>query len=313
MSPLPAWLETPPPTLALAIDASGVVAVVARPGSQSPVVDAAGRAAVPAGAVHAALTGPNILQPEPVVAAVRQALTQVGGRHRRCALVVPDTVARVTLLRFEHVPAQARDLEQLVRLQLRKALPFPVEQAQVSIVPGHGSDEGQEFLVVAARADVIEAYEAVCAAAGLHAGTVDLATLNVINAVLLSDASTAAGDWLLVHVGADYSSLAIVRGGHVIFFRTRPADAEEPLVDVVHQTRMYFEDRLEGRGFARVLLAGGGDAAERSRLTSELGERLGMTVEPVRLTRRAAGGPRDGGVDASGDLAAPFGLVARAW
>jgi Tfp pilus assembly PilM family ATPase len=312
MSPLPAWLETPPPTLALAIDARGVAAVVARPGGSSPVLDAASRVALPAGAVQASLTGPNVLQPEPVIAAVRQAVGQVSGRHRRCALVLPDTVARVSLLRFAHLPAQARDLEQLVRLQLRKALPFPVEQAQLAIVPGHTGGAGHELVVVAARRDVIEAYEQVCAEAGLHAGTVDLATLNIVNAVLLTNAAAARGDWLLVHVGADCSSLAIVRDGYVIFFRTRPADADEPLADVVHQTRMYFEDRLAGQGFARVLLAGGGAAAERSRLTAELSERLGIVVEPVRLGREVAGSVQAGGSEAGGDLAAPYGVVARA-
>lgn len=313
MSPLPAWLETPPPTLALAIDARAVVAVVAQPGSEALAVDAVGTAPVPAGAVQPSLTGPNILQPAPVAAAVREAVTQVGGRHRRCALVVPDTVARVTLLRFEQLPAQARDLEQLVRFQLRKALPFPVEQAQVAIVPGHSDATGHELVVVAAQRDVIEAYEAVCAEAGLHAGTVDVATLNVVNAVLLGDPAAATGDWLLVHVGADYSSLAIVRDGDVIFFRTRPADADEALVDVVHQTRMYFEDRLAGQGFGRVLLAGGADAAERARLTTELGDRLGIVVQPVRLPRGSGRSATGSDADADSGLAAPLGLVARAW
>jgi len=238
----------------------------------------------------------------------------VGGRHRRCALVIPDTTARVTLLRFEQVPAQARDLEQLIRLQLRKALPFAVEDAQLAIVPGHADASGHEFVVVAARRDVVAGYEAVCAAAGLHAGTVDLATLNVVNAVLLGDASAASGDWLLVHVGADYSSLAIVRDGHIIFFRTRPADAEEALVDVVHQTRMYFEDRLAGQGFARVYLAGG-DAAARDRLQGELGRRLGVAVQFVDVTRQgaAASGLSTSSSVSGADLAAPVGLLARAW
>lgn len=314
MSPLPAWLETPPPTLALAIDADRVVALVASRDGATASVEATAEVRLPAGAIVPSLTGPNVMAREPVVTAIRQAVAQVGGRHRRCALVVADTVAKVTLLRFEQVPAQARDLEQLIRLQLRKALPFPVEQAQVSIVPGYVDASGHEFVVVAARREVVEAYEAACAAAGLHAGTIDLATLNVVNAVLLADGDGAAGgDWLLVHVGADYSSLAIVRDGHVIFFRTRPADAVEQLVDVVHQTRMYFEDRLAGRGFARVLLAGA-DAAGRTRLADDIEARLGVAVRPVDVSRAVAMGPRAVAAAAGGaDLAAPIGVVARTW
>ncbi len=315
MSPLPAWLHSPPPTLALDIDARRVTAVVARRTGEARRVEAYASTALPPGAVVPSLTAPNVLQPEVVVAAIRRVLEQVGGRHRRCALVVPDTVAKVTLLRFEEVPANPRDLEQLIRLQLRKALPFPVEQGQLATIAGLRHDDGHEFLAVAARRDIVESYEAVGAAAGLRVGAVDIATLNVVNAVLLaeSDGGTS-GDWLLVHVGADYSSLAIVRDGHVIFFRTRQADAQEDLADAVHQTRMYFEDRLAGRGFARVLLAGGSESRDAVLLARELEARLGVGVQTVDVRQAAALGDR---VTATPDtlaaLAAPTGLLLRAW
>ena len=86
---------------------------------------------------------------------------------------------------------------------------------------------------------------------------VDLATFNVINAVL-AGAGAPTGDWLLVNITADYASIALLRGPHLIFFRNRAADTEGTLADLVHQTAMYYEDRLNGAGFARVLLAGAG-------------------------------------------------------
>ena len=57
-------------------------------------------------------------------------------RPRRVALVLPDTVAKVSLMRFEKVPAKAQDLDQLIRWQVRKAAPFQIEDAQVAWVPG---------------------------------------------------------------------------------------------------------------------------------------------------------------------------------
>lgn len=314
MSPLPAWLHSPSPSLGIDIDARRVIAVLARAGTATPVVDAHAVVALPAGAVVPSLTAANILQRDVVVAAIRRSLELVGGRHRRCALVVPDTVAKVTLLRFEQVPAHPGDLDRLVRLQLRKALPFPVEQAQLAIVEGHGDATGREFIAVAARREVVAEYEGACAAAGLHAGTVDLSTLNVVNTVLIGDAASGAagGDWLLVHAGTDYSSLAIVRDGSVIFFRTRAADAEEHLADVVHQTRMYFEDRLGGTGFARVLLAGA-DRGNTLPLARDLEARLGVAVEAVDVRRAAAIGERvpASDVDALAALTAPAGIVLR--
>ena len=71
-----------------------------------------------------------------------------------------------------------------------------------------------------ARREVIQEYEGVCSELGAHAGLVDLATFNVVNAVLATPPSPT-GDWLLVNVAADYASIAILRGEHLIFFRNR--------------------------------------------------------------------------------------------
>src|SRR5436309_196135 len=127
-----------------------------------------------------------------------------------------------------------------------------------------------------ARRDIIAEYEGLCAEAGAHAGIVDLATFNVINAVLTADAPSA--DWLLVNVAADYASIALLRGPHLIFFRNRAADTEGTLADLVHQTTMYYEDRLKGAGFARVILAGaaagGARGGDIDQLRATLQERL---------------------------------------
>ncbi len=70
----------------------------------------------------------------------------------------------------------------------------------------------------------------------------------MINAVLAGPQAPAE-DWLLVHVTQEDASMAILRGQHLAFFRNRAADAEGSLADMVHQTAMYYEDRLSGAGF----------------------------------------------------------------
>jgi Tfp pilus assembly PilM family ATPase len=124
-----------------------------------------------------------------------------------------------------------------------------------------------------------------CADAGAHAGLVDLATLNVINAVL-AGSGAPSGDWLLVNIAADYSSIALLRGPALIFFRNRAADSDGTLADLVHQSAMYYEDRLKGGGFSRVILAGAASAAsqpsiEIDELRRSLQERLTTPVELV--------------------------------
>jgi type IV pilus assembly protein PilM len=233
---------------------------------------------LPAGAVSPSLNAVNIVDPRTVSETLRRVLDKIGARPKRVALAIPDSVAKVSLLKFEKVPARAADLEELVRWQVRKVVPFNIEDAQLSYVPGMKAADGSaEFVVVMARRDIVQEYESVCSAVGAQAGIVDLATFNVINAVLAGP-SAPAEDWLLVHVTQEDATMAILRGQQLVFFRNHPAEGEGSLADMVHQTAMYYEDRLSGAGFGRVLLAG---AADTDYLRRALEQRLSTRVDQV--------------------------------
>jgi hypothetical protein len=140
--------------------------------------------------------------------------------------------------------------------------------------------------VVTARRDVIAEYESICDELKMYAGLVDLATLSVANLFLGN--GVPAGDWLIVHLRPEYTSIVIMRGEHVIFFRNRPEGDEASIADLVHQTAMYYQDRLAGERFSRVFLGGSGrmaGAVEVARRSLE--ERLGASVEPIDPTRLA--------------------------
>ena len=120
------------------------------------------------------------------------------------------------------------------------------------------------------------------------------------------------GDTLLVHVTATYASIALMRDGALIFFRTRQNDAAEPVADVVHQTRMFYEDRLNGRGFARVLLVAGPDVADRETLTQNLGSLFDAPVSSLTLGGLVAFSDRvSANEQVIGQIAAPAGIVLR--
>ena len=291
-SVLARWIASAPPPAALEIDARRVTAVSITGQGASRVLSGHATEPLPAGAVDAALNAPNVHDQGAVARAIRAAVDTLSPRPRRVALVLPDTVAKVSLLRFDKIPPKPQDLEQLIRWQILKAVPFKIEEAQLSWFPGVALPEGgREYVVMAARRDIIASYERACDAAGVHAGIVDVTTLNLVNAVIASKAP--AGDWLLVHVAADYATIAVVRGHALIFFRNRAMDADEDLAALVHQTAMYHEDRLEGGGFSRVVLGGassrGAETADRIRRSLE--ERLGVGVEPLDF--RAAVSLRD--------------------
>src|SRR5713101_6677220 len=81
-------------------------------------------------------------------------------------------------------------------------------------------------------------------------------------------------------------------------------DSEGTLADLVHQSAMYYEDRLKGGGFARVVLAGGGESrtqGDADQVRRSLQDRLGTMstkIEAVDVLtsvtladRIAVGGP----------------------
>jgi type IV pilus assembly protein PilM len=296
--------ETSGPTVAVEVAAHQVSAAGIEYRSGTAIVATHATEPLPPGALVPSLTATNVHNRQAVVDVIRRVLERTG-RPRRIGLVVPDLVAKVSFVRFEQPPSRPADLDQLVRWQVRKTAPFAVDDAQVSFVPGLRASDGQEFVVSLARRAIVEEYESICAEAGAYAGIVDLATFNVINAVLASSTSGAEADWLLVNVAPDYASIAILRGKHLIFFRNRVAaggEDEGTLPDLVHQAAMYYEDRLSGAGFARVFLTGAASAGPRHAQDAEqfrriLQERLGTAVENVdpryaaALTDRISAGP----------------------
>ena len=102
----------------------------------------------------------------------------------------------------------------------------------------------------------------------------------------------------------------------MIFYRHRGSEGGESLADLVHQTAMYYEDRLSGRGFGRVVLAGatqgpagvaGADGARHA-----LEDRLRVPVEAAAFSDLATLSDRSpGSSQLLDDLAPMVGILAR--
>jgi Tfp pilus assembly PilM family ATPase len=278
---LPRLLRTPPPAVAVDITPRHVAAVEVS-GDRAAGLRVARYAVEPlaAGVVVPSLNASNVLRPEALTQTLARVWERLGHTPRRIALALPDGVAKVSFVKFPQIPTRTSDLDELIRFQVKKAAPFRIEESQISYSRGLETAEGQEFVVVQARRDLIGEYEAACQASGATAGLVDLATFNVLNVALAGD-TTLRGDWLLVRVTPGEAALAIVRGGDIAFFRHRGSDGDGNLGDLVHQTAMFYQDRLGGAGFSRVLVAGGtlADSGQTARLTIET--RLGRPVESV--------------------------------
>lgn len=305
-------LAAPWPSVAIEIAPRRVTVAAVRSRGGQPSVRAHATEALPDGVVRPTLTGTNISDPGRVGQALSSALRSIGGRPRQVGLVVPDAAAKVSLVRFDTVPERDEDLRELIAWQVRKSAPFRIEDAALSYTPGAGlSGGGREYVVVLARRDIIQEYESLCTGAGVQAGVVDLATFNLINLVLASRGS-GREDWLMVHVEAEYVTVAILREGALVFYRNAPAQGEEDLANFVHQTTMYYEDRLGGAGFGRVIVAGAGEHHDGDALHQALAARVTCSVEAIDPTGAATLKNRRGIDSATLEaLASPLGLLVR--
>lgn len=308
-----AWLSTPAPAAAVEIAPDHVTAVALGRERPVPTVVGHARAALPPGAVTPGVAALNVPGRDAVAEAVRDVLARLPRRPARVGLVIPDAAAKVSLVRFETTPGRTADLARLIRWQLRGTVPFKPDDAQVAYAAGAPlADGGREYIVVAARRDIVREYERPCSAAGVRPGLVGLAAFGLVNGWLAGQSPPPAGDWLLVHAAAGYSSVAVLRGEHLVCFRNRPGDGAGELLDLVHQTVMYYEDRLAGGGLEAVRVAGrAGSGAQggSDALTQRIARRIGVPVEPLATDAVAPPPNADRGVLET--LAAPVGLLVR--
>ena len=301
-------LSTPGPAVGIEVGATRVSAVALAWDKGVPQIVRHALAELPKGAVTPSPSAVNIHDREAVTEGIHKVLNVLPGRTTRVSLTVPDVAAKVSFVQFDKVPARTSDLDRLIAWQVRRSVPFRIEDAQLAYAAAARRPDGsQEFIVALIRRDIVEEYEAVCRAAGVHAGVVDLTGFNVINAAITMS-PVAESDWLLIHLAEGYCTLAIVRNQNVIFFRNRPTGNMDDVVDLAHQTAMYYQDRLKGHGLARTVLVGNLNGSGAT-LPSILETRFGTPVERLGATSTiSAPGIKPGGLDL---LAGPVGLLMR--
>ena len=112
-------------------------------GKRQPRLAGHAREPLPVGAVEPSVTTINVIDQTAVSKVLQSVLGRLPRRPKRIGLVVPDSVAKVSLVRFDTVPERRADFERLIRWQLRKAAPFRLEEAQVAFTPGASLPDGR--------------------------------------------------------------------------------------------------------------------------------------------------------------------------
>ncbi len=268
------FLDPEPPLVAVEVRprSVGVVRVVKE--ADRLALAAAASLDLAPGVLKPSISEDNLADPAAFRATLRSACERAGVvQGARVALVLPDPVARVSLLPASELPARgAAEAQELVRFRLRKALPFDVRDARVAL-----RREGDQVLAVTSSRLALDPYEAACRDCGLDPGLVELSGLVLTDAVL---ASRPPSDRLIVNWDHGYASLLLTQGGVPTLVRTLlgpAADSAEALRREIEGTLVYYRERLGGQGLSGISVRSA--AAELSLFPQE----LGLPAEPIEV------------------------------
>jgi Tfp pilus assembly PilM family ATPase len=253
-----AALRASSPPVAVELDRDEMLLVrLRRRRRGNPDLEAHAARPMPDHAAEGSILRPGLGAAEEAARRARELFESTGTRPGRVSLVLPDNLARVSLMSLPERPPTRRHLDEMVRFKLRKSVPFRMEEATISyqVLPSH--DKETHLLVALMLRSVVEQYEQVLEAAGARPGRVDLSTLSLFNLCRRDIAKAAAGDRdvALLNCARGYFSLLIVRGQRLLFYRSKslaPGDelreAVEPVLNrEVAASVSYYQEKLGGQ------------------------------------------------------------------
>jgi type IV pilus assembly protein PilM len=282
------------PPVAVEFDRREIVLVRVARKRGAPVLQAQHVRELPQPPGFVPLLRPHLGNLDETVRRLRQMLESTGTKPGRVSLVLPDNLAKVSILELPELPSSRAQLHEMVRFKLRKSVPFRMEEAGMTIQVLPGSTPGVSLLVALVLKAALEPYEKVLEAAGTRPGLVDLATPNLYNLVrhdLLRSASW--GDVALLNCARSYFSLMILRGERLLFFRCKsyespdgsgsPSSPEE-LSRELAASLAYHQEKLGGAGLGSVHLRSTGiEPAEVGQILRDLGVARVDTIDPFRF------------------------------
>jgi len=306
------FLELRPayPPVAIEIDRGQLTLVRVRPrGRAKPSLEAFRVQPAPEHAVGASIFRPNLGSLGEMTAQAKDLLEKSGTRAGKMSLILPDNLAKVSIVTLPERPANRKQLNELLRFKLRRSVPFRLEDAVVSswALPGQGPEA--HLLVAVMLRSVVEQYEAAFQAVGARPGLVDLCTPSLFNLARQELARAVAGgsDAALLNCTRNYFTLMIVRADRVVFYRCKTyAGGEEEDTSArlavmgreLASSFSYYEEKLSGGGVGTVFVrAISPEFDEVAALLERIGIGSVRAIDPSAafdIPARAAMGARDG-------------------
>ena len=245
------WIADPPPAWVVEFSEEGVFrAATATPADVR-------FEALPSGALVASPVENNLRDYEQVKRALNaiplheagQSGMPHGGRETQTAVLLPDYSIRTSILDFEDFPTRHEEQEQLVRLRLRKIVPYDLEAAHVAFqsFPKRNAEGGVAagITVVATMCPlhILAEYEALLRQRRCHPGFVSSSALAALSLLPADDVS------LLAKLSGNVLTAAVTQRGILRLMRTveLPEVSWEELLNLLQPMLAMVEDQIGAR------------------------------------------------------------------
>lgn len=240
------------------------------------------------GELPATLVEQEALDVERLAERLRRLFEMAGVRPGRVSLVLPDNLARLSIVGLPERPPSRRQLEEVLRFHTRRAVPFRGADATMAYQVLAGEGRGVQVLVALMRRGLVERFEQAIEAVGARAGLVDLCTPNLLNLCRERiEAASHEGDVAFLNCTSSYFSLAIVREGRLAFLRCKtyamgnghPTPAAGLLGRELGYSLSYYEEKIGGKGIRTLLVRCVADPYEA--LAGDLASLGAERIEPI--------------------------------
>jgi Tfp pilus assembly protein PilN len=192
-------------------------------------------------------------------AALRTALEAVGAGGRRCVLVVPRPLA---ILRTFTLPSGTpEELQSMIRFQLEKELPIPLEQVRTAYVT-HVEDDKVSVTAAAVPNDALNPRIAALESAGMQ---VTSAVVSSFGLIRLLPPGKSDGGSLLLALADGGAEILIAESGRIEISRNTllKNPQSESWAAEIDRAILAHQAKAAGSDLQRVYVAGEGDPAER--------------------------------------------------
>ncbi|MEW5805805.1 MAG: pilus assembly protein PilM [Acidobacteriota bacterium] len=249
--------------------------------------------ALPEDAVGQSIFHPEIHDREALMKVIKDALFQIGFKTPRLSLVIPDNIVRVSLLNFQEIPSNRRQLMEMIKWKLKRSIPFKLEDANISyqVLGNTANDRERVILVSLMLKSILRQYEELFQEMDMRAGLIDIATFGIHN--LYRRAMEEMTDIALLNFSCNYFTFLIFRQGNMMFFRCKNYQAHEGMDEdeVMRSLKRelttslsYYSEKLSGKGLEKVYIRSASYPAERIvSLVGEIGLEEYEIIDPSAI------------------------------